>query len=642
VYIKDGKEYGKVRGAFRHRWWNYYERGLSYSEGEFYKEALEDFKGAIKQREKDQRTARTYGMHFVDYFPHRESGIIYYQLGNMEEAERELELSLNHFPSAKARFYLDRVRKSLLQSRAQEWAPPRLTLNFKTDELWTKEDPVVVSGAAEDEGYIAAVSIGGVPLFLEGSEKSVSFKESLSLGQGKHTLKVEAKNLLGMTTTRQLIINVDREGPMITVEEIIPDQENSKGSVKVSGSVYDESGVSELSINGKPIAIGKGVEVIFSEKLAIDAGSIDFTVCDNLGNQTSDRIPLSPVTAFQRPILLASSDSDFARILLASIFGPKDTASPDIKLKGWTDNQTVFLEKIYIEGQVSDQSKIESLTINNTNILRNKGRRVIFGHLYELQEGENIITVEAGDEAGNVARKTITVNRRLPKALQLAERLSLTVLPFEQKGTISDAGLSFQDNLIDALVNRNRFQMIERNKLDLILNEQKLSRTELIDKSTALRLGKLVAAESIVTGSIIETRTGIEIVGRMIDTETSEILDTEDVYDESKNLQAQRDLAEGMAIKFHREFPLIGGVVIQQKGGYIFTDLGGDKVKPQRRLLVYREEPIKHPVTGKVLGTDNEIIGCAKVTQVLEEMSKAELVKGDPGDVKRLYKVITE
>jgi hypothetical protein len=184
--------------------------------------------------------------------------------------------------------------------------------------------------------------------------------------------------------------------------------------------------------------------------------------------------------------------------------------------------------------------------------------------------------------------------------------------------------------------------MIERNKLDLILNEQKLSRTELIDKGTALRLGKLVAAETIITGSIIETRTGFEIVGRMIDTETSEILDTEDVYDERKDLQAQRGLAEGMAIKFHREFPLIGGVVIQQKGEYIFTDLGGDQIKPQRRLLVYREEPIKHPVTGKVLGTDNEIVGCAKVTQVLEEMSKAELVKGNPGDVKRLYKVITE
>jgi TolB-like protein len=241
-----------------------------------------------------------------------------------------------------------------------------------------------------------------------------------------------------------------------------------------------------------------------------------------------------------------------------------------------------------------------------------------------------------------VTKKNITVIRRVPKALQLEERLSLTALPFEQKGTVSEVSLSFQDHLTDALVNQNRFQVVERDKLDLILQEQKLSRTELIDRSTALRLGKLVVAQSIITGSIIETRTGIEVVGRMIDTETSEILDTEDVYDERKDLPALRDLAEGMAIKFHREFPLLGGVVIQRKGKYIFTDLGLDKIKLQRRLLVYREEPITHPVTGKILGADNEIVGCAKVTQVLPEMSKAELIKGEAGAIKRLDKVITE
>ena len=184
--------------------------------------------------------------------------------------------------------------------------------------------------------------------------------------------------------------------------------------------------------------------------------------------------------------------------------------------------------------------------------------------------------------------------------------------------------------------------MVERDRLDLILQEQKLSRTELIDKSTALRLGRLTAAHSIMTGSIIETRTGIEIVGRMIDTETSEILATADVYDEVKDLPALRKLAEGMAIKFHREFPLLGGVVIQQKGKYIFTDLGQDKIKIQRRLLVYREEPIKHPVTGKILGADNEIVGRARVTQVMPEVSKAEIVSGETSSINRLDKVITE
>ena len=51
VYLKDGKEYGKVRGTFRHRWWNYYERGLSYADGEFYREAHADFTEALQQRQ---------------------------------------------------------------------------------------------------------------------------------------------------------------------------------------------------------------------------------------------------------------------------------------------------------------------------------------------------------------------------------------------------------------------------------------------------------------------------------------------------------------------------------------------------------------------------------------------------------------
>ena len=313
-----------------------------------------------------------------------------------------------------------------------------------------------------------------------------------------------------------------------------------------------------------------------------------------------------------------------------------------IRLRGWTDTQTVFLEKAYIEGDIRDENKIESLTINQTPILRRKGMNIFFGHLADLKAGENHIIIEASDEAGNRATKKIRVIRRIPKALQLAERLSLTVLPFEQKGAVSEASLSFQDNLIDGLVNRNRFSVVERDKLDLILREQKLSRTDLIDRGTALKLGKLIAAKSIVTGSIIETRTGIEIVGRLIDTETAEIMATEDVYDEVKDLPALRSLAEGMAIKFHRDFPLLDGLIIQQKGKDIFTDLGQDKIKIRRRLIVYRDEPIKHPVTGKIMGADNVIVGRARVTQVMAEMSKAEILEGENGGIKRLDKVITE
>jgi len=328
--------------------------------------------------------------------------------------------------------------------------------------------------------------------------------------------------------------------------------------------------------------------------------------------------------------------------VLAGLLGPKDTRPPDIKLKGWTDSQTVMLEKAYIEGQVIDEGTVAELKINRTPIIRRKGQYVFFNYLAELQKGENKIVIEAEDEAGNGSQKKISVTRKIPTALRLQERLSLTVLPFEQNGAASEMSLSFQDRLIDSLVDLDRFRVVERNKLDLILQEQKLSQTELIDKSTALRMGKLVAAESIVTGSITETKTGIEIVARLIDTETSEILATEDVYDEVKDLAGLRVLAEGLALKFHRDFPLVDGRIIQQKDNAVFTDLGEDKVKLQRRLILYREEPLKHPVTGKMLGVDNVIIGRARITQVMPEMSKAEVVAGKAESVKPQDKVITE
>jgi hypothetical protein len=83
-------------------------------------------------------------------------------------------------------------------------------------------------------------------------------------------------------------------------------------------------------------------------------------------------------------------------------------------------------------------------------------------------------------------------------------------------------------------------------------------------------------------------------------------------------------------------------LVVQQKGKYLFTDLGQGKIGTHMRLIVYREEPIRHPVTAKILGADNEIIGQARVIQVMPEMSKAELTKGKLERVTQPYKVITQ
>ena len=611
-------------------------------DGEFYPEALADFKSAFQQRDRDQRMARTYGMHFIDYFPHREQGIVHFKMGNHEAAKEELELSLRQYPSSKARFHLDQVRKALIEQKGGDVPSPRLRLNLKTDEIWTGDDPVILSGVAEDEHYVSKITIGAVPLFMEGSEKRISFRQTLNLSQGSHYIEIKAENLVGKAVKHGVLFHIDREGPMITLEEFKLNEDKTGNRVSIKGSVYDESNIFSLTINGRAIPINRGVEAFFTEIITTGKESLELIARDRLGNLTSALIPLTPRMASKAPVMLACVNTGPQAIFVAGLFGPNDTRPPSIRFKGWADTQTVFIEKVYIEGQVSDESKIESLTINEIPILRRKGRHIFFSHMAELGVGENIMTIQARDEAGNAVNKKMTIIRRIPKALQLVERLSLTVFPFEQKGAVSQVSLAFQDNLIDALVNRNRFRVVERVELDKILQEQQLSRTELFDKHTALRLGRLVAAQTVIAGSIIETRTAIEIVARMIDTETSEILATEDVYDEVKDLPTLRSLAEGMSIKFHREFPLVDGSVIECKKDNIFTDLGQDVIKPQRRLIVYREEPVKHPMTGKVLGGDNEIIGRARVTQVMPEMSKAELLESKAEAIRPLDRVITE
>ena len=110
-------------------------------------------------------------------------------------------------------------------------------------------------------------------------------------------------------------------------------------------------------------------------------------------------------------------------------------------------------------------------------------------------------------------------------------------MPFDHLMDVSDTSLAFQANLVDHLVNRNRFNVVERDKLDLILREHNISRTKLFDNQTALQVGRLTAAQSIIAGVMIVTTSGIEIVSRMIDTETSQTLASNDVYDEVYQIQ---------------------------------------------------------------------------------------------------------
>ena len=157
VYVVDGKPYCVASGIWRDKWWQNYERGLSCAEGKFWDEAVASFRAAldVTRGQNDRWRVNTYGVRFIDdYFPHRELGIVYYQLGRYEEAQRELELSLRSTETAKAKFYLNKVRSTLLQTTRRDTSPPRIILDSPPDNFLTNNLRVVVTGHAEDDTYV--------------------------------------------------------------------------------------------------------------------------------------------------------------------------------------------------------------------------------------------------------------------------------------------------------------------------------------------------------------------------------------------------------------------------------------------------------------------------------------------------------
>ena len=91
------------------KWYNFYEEGVDLVRSNNWSQAIVNFNKALKVKNKDVNKIKTYGMHFIKYFPHREKGICLYNLGRLEEAKRELQISLRQEYSSRAQEYLSKL-----------------------------------------------------------------------------------------------------------------------------------------------------------------------------------------------------------------------------------------------------------------------------------------------------------------------------------------------------------------------------------------------------------------------------------------------------------------------------------------------------------------------------------------------------
>ena len=103
--------------------------------------------------------------------------------------------------------------------------------------------------------------------------------------------------------------------------------------------------------------------------------------------------------------------------------------------------------------------------------------------------------------------------------------LTLWLMDFKVQGCSLQEG---EDRLLASgitgqLIENSRVQVVERALLDRLLGELKLGTSELVDRSTALSLGRMLAARVIVSGQIVYAGPQTQVSMRLIETETGRI-----------------------------------------------------------------------------------------------------------------------
>jgi TolB-like protein len=123
-----------------------------------------------------------------------------------------------------------------------------------------------------------------------------------------------------------------------------------------------------------------------------------------------------------------------------------------------------------------------------------------------------------------------------PPAAQQDTRPTVAILDFDIGLTMGQDPDDYQAlrrglaaMTISALAANPAVRVVERSQIQQILQEQDLARSDRIDQATALRIGRLLNAHYMVTGTVFDNRGDFRIDARLFNVETSEILKTQRV-----------------------------------------------------------------------------------------------------------------
>ncbi len=657
AYNRDGVQYGVTEGVFRGRWWSYYERGASFLTGKFYDEAIADFETALINRKEDSWRARTYGLHFTQYFPNRELGVAYYYMERYEDAEEQLERALEMVDTARGHHYLSLTRRALIARGAlEDKAAPGISTDAGESALLSDHIMPIRIAAADDLG-VAEVRLNARVLPQRAEQDSVEFMEQLQLQEGTNEIEVAVTDLADKVKTEKRSLTLDITGPTIGLFTPTDAMVTDMSTLSIEGVCVDKYGIKEIIVNDQKVADGNGeIKLPFASTVSIVPGEnrILITARDMAGNETYSQVMVyhgeqKDVAAHlwllkqRAPELLMLAQEGGAAPL------PDVPATGDkIVLKSpRPDKPNRHNRAVRVSGEINTASGVAELVINDQPFDQLTGApKEVFSRRVPIQDeklleqgGRMKVAVAAKDKDGQAMTEEVDVELRPVSLNTLESKMPVAVMAFE--GHETEAALPEQMRLMleEQLLARKRFRTLDRIQLQAVLTEQQLA-AALANPAEAIQIGKVTPAHVLLLGDVFQHSDGVELKVRIVSTETSDVISIIDGYAKQQDGEGFKAACESLAVQLEKLYPRMSGelLAVRDKGGspeLYFDWTSEDGLQPGAYAVIVYEEPAEYDeVLGEYFGPFTTEVGRARLEDINDRMSRARPMEILTEDIK--------
>jgi TolB-like protein len=133
-------------------------------------------------------------------------------------------------------------------------------------------------------------------------------------------------------------------------------------------------------------------------------------------------------------------------------------------------------------------------------------------------------SLRTGAGAQTLDQRAGELSQQIARNMENGQKRRIAVLEFtDLQGQVTNFGRYLSEELITRLYDSNKFKVVERQLLNKVIAEQKLSLTGVVDPVSAKRLGSVLGVDAIVSGTIADRGDTLKVNARLIDAETGEV-----------------------------------------------------------------------------------------------------------------------